>query len=153
MIIRKANLGDVPSIQELVNYFASRDEMLPKSLSMLYENIRDFIVACNDNGRVVGCCAIHVCWEDLAEIKSLAVSTELHGKNIGSELVKQCVDDARQLGIKKVFALTYAVPFFQKLNFKLVEKNSLPQKIWSECINCPKFPDCGEEAVMLELKY
>lgn len=147
MIIRKAQLKDVIEIQEIVNDFAARDAMLPKSLSVLYENIRDFYVAADDRDHVMGCCAVHVCWEDLAEVKSLAVKDEYQGQKIGSALVEACLDDCRGLGIGRVFALTYAVTFFESLGFAKVEKNTLPQKIWSECINCPKFPDCGEEAV------
>ncbi|MBR4749284.1 MAG: N-acetyltransferase [Abditibacteriota bacterium] len=149
--IRKARLGDVTEIQELVNDFAARDQMLPKSLSVLYENIRDFYVAEDSAGRVLGCCAVHVCWADLAEIKSLAVRDECQGMGLGSALVTACVEDCRSLDIDRVFALTYKVPFFEALGFRRVEKNTLPQKIWSECINCPKFPDCGEEAVVLDL--
>ncbi|MBP5274880.1 MAG: N-acetyltransferase [Abditibacteriota bacterium] len=150
-MIRKAQLKDIIEIQTLINDFAARDAMLPKSLSVLYENVRDFYVAADEDGPVLGCCAAHVCWEDLAEIKSLAVRDEYQGRKIGSGLVKACVEDCRALGIEKVFALTYRVPFFETLGFHRVEKNTLPQKIWSECINCPKFPDCGEEAVVLEL--
>ena len=149
--IRKARLGDVTEIQELVNDFAARDQMLPKSLSVLYENIRDFYVAEDSGGRLLGCCAVHVCWADLVEIKSLAVRDECQGMGLGSALVTACVGDCRDLGIERVFALTYKVPFFEVLGFRRVEKNTLPQKIWSECINCPKFPDCGEEAVVLDL--
>ena len=151
MIVRKADLKDVHAMQILINYFAAKDEMLPKSLSVLYENVRDFMVAYDDNNNLLGCCAAHVCWEDLAEIKSLAIREDLHGIGIGKKLVKACIDDITPLGIKKIFALTYAVGFFEKMGFRMVEKNTLPHKIWSECINCPKFPDCGEEAVMLEL--
>jgi len=151
MIVRKADLKDVHAIQILINYFAAKDEMLPKSLSVLYENVRDFMVAYDDDNNLLGCCAAHVCWEDLAEVKSLAIREDIHGMGIGKKLVKACINDITQLGIKKIFALTYAVGFFEKLGFRLVEKNTLPHKIWSECINCPKFPDCGEEAVMLEL--
>ena len=151
MIIRKAGLKDVTEIQNMVNEFAARDQMLPKSLSVLYENIRDFSVAEDEDQTIMGCCAAHVCWEDLAEIKSLAVKEEYQGRKIGSGLVKACVEDCRALGIERVFALTYRVPFFEALGFRRVEKNTLPQKIWSECINCPKFPDCGEEAVVLDI--
>ena len=151
MKIRKAGLKDVAEIQNMVNEFAARDQMLPKSLSVLYENIRDFYVAEDDGNNIMGCCAAHVCWEDLAEIKSLAVKEEYQGRRIGTGLVKACVEDCRALGIEKVFALTYRVPFFEALGFHRVEKNTMPQKIWSECINCPKFPDCGEEAVVMEI--
>ena len=151
MIIRKAVLNDVHNIQDLVNFYASRDEMLPKSLSVLYESIRNFYVATDDNGNFMGCCAASVCWEDMAEIKSLAVKEEYKGKGIGRLLVEKGIEDLKELGVKKVFSLTYSVGFFEKLGFRVVEKKKLPQKIWTECVYCPKFPDCGEEAMLLEL--
>lgn len=151
MTVRKADIKDVQGIQTLVNYFAAKDEMLPKSLSVLYENIRDFWVAYDEENNLLGCCAAHVCWGDLAEIKSLAVREDIHGKGIGKMLVDTCIEDIKSLGVKRVFALTYTVGFFEKQGFHLVEKSTLPHKIWSECINCPKFPDCGEEAVVRDI--
>lgn len=151
MQIRKAKIADVQEIQKLVNYFAEKDEMLPRSLMTIYENVRDFFVA-YDESRVLGCCALHVAWEDLAEIKSLAVREDMHRAGLGSQLVAACLKESRELGIKKVFALTYRPDFFVKHGFRHVDKASLPQKIWSDCINCPKFPDCGEEAVMLDME-
>ena len=148
--IRKAKIADVHDIQKLVNHFAERDEMLPRSLMTIYENIRDFFVV-QDGDKIVGCCALHIAWEDLAEIKSLAVDETVHRAGFGSQLVNACLDEARQLGIAKIFALTYRPDFFIKLGFYGVEKSALPHKIWSDCINCPKFPDCGEEAVQLTL--
>lgn len=149
-MIRKAKIADVKDIQRLVNSFAAKNAMLPRALSTIYENIRDFYVA-DEDGRVVGCCALHVTWGDLAEVKSLAVDESTQGKGCGRVLVETCLQDARDLGIPKVFALTYVPGFFEKLGFKLVDKATLPHKIWSECINCPKFPDCGEEAVTIKL--
>jgi len=149
-VIRKAKIADVKDIQRLVNSFAAKNAMLPRALSTIYENIRDFYVA-DEDGRVVGCCALHVTWGDLAEVKSLAVDESTQGKGCGRVLVETCLQDARDLGIPKVFALTYVPGFFEKLGFKLVDKATLPHKIWSECINCPKFPDCGEEAVTIKL--
>jgi amino-acid N-acetyltransferase len=149
-VIRRAKIADVKDIQKLVNSFAAKNAMLPRALSTIYENIRDFYVA-DEDGRVVGCCALHVTWGDLAEVKSLAVDENVQGKGCGKLLVETCLQDARDLGIPKVFALTYVPDFFQKLGFALVDKSTLPHKIWSECINCPKFPDCGEEAVTIKL--
>jgi amino-acid N-acetyltransferase len=149
-MIRRARIGDAKDIQKLVNSFAARNTMLPRALSTIYENIRDFYVAEQD-GRVVGCCALHVTWGDLAEVKSLAVEEATQGKGYGKLLVETCLQDARDLGLPKVFALTYVPDFFVKLGFSLIEKSTLPHKIWSECINCPKFPDCGEEAVTIRL--
>ena len=149
-MIRKARVPDVPDIQRLVNSFAERDAMLPRSLSALYESIRDFYVVEN-GGAVVGCCALHVTWEDLAEVKSLAVDESAQRKGYGRALVEACLAEAREMGVPRVFALTYIPEFFERAGFARVDKATLPHKIWSECINCPKFPDCGEEAVAIEL--
>lgn len=149
-MIRKAKIPDVHELQKLVNYFAEKKEMLPRSLNTIYENIRDFIVIEID-GKIVGCCALHVTWGDLAEVKSLAVDENSHQSGYGRQLVEACLDEAREMGIPKVFALTYVPEFFEKMGFTKVNKSTLPQKIWSECINCHKFPDCGEEAVAIKL--
>lgn len=149
-MIRKARIPDVTEIQRLVNYFADKNAMLPRSLNTIYENIRDFYVL-EQGGQIVGCCALHVTWGDLAEVKSLAVDEYAQGKQLGRQLVEACLNDAREMGIPKVFALTYVQGFFEKLGFHGVDKSTLPHKIWSECINCHKFPDCGEEAVTRDL--
>ena len=149
-MIRKARVPDVPDIQRLINSFADRDAMLPRSLNAIYESLRDFYVIDDDSG-IIGCCALHVTWGDLAEIKSLAVDEHAHGKGYGRLLVAACLAEAREMGVPKVFALTYVPEFFEKTGFTRVDKNTLPHKIWSECINCPKFPDCGEEAVEMQL--
>ena len=149
-MIRKARMPDVLELQTLVNSFAAKDEMLPRSLNTIYENIRDFFVI-EKSGCIVGCCALHVTWGDLAEIKSLAVDESMQGSGCGRLLVEACLSEAREMGIPKVFALTYVPDFFVKMGFIKVDKGTLPHKIWSECINCHKFPDCGEEAVEIEL--
>lgn len=149
-MIRKARVPDVPELQRLINHFAERDEMLPRSLNTIYESIRDFFVL-EEDGRVIGCCALHVTWGDLAEIKSLAVDETVHGQSFGRKLVQACIAEAREMGVPKIFALTYVPGFFEKMGFARVDKSTLPHKIWSECINCHKFPDCGEEAVAMEL--
>lgn len=151
MIIRKALLKDVPDIQNLVNYYAGKNEMLPKSLSVLYENIRDFYVATDEKEKLIGCCAGSVTWDDLAEIKSLAVNQDYQKQGIGRQLVEYSLADLKNLGVKKVFTLTFSVDFFRKIGFQITDKKSLPQKIWTECVYCPKFPDCGEEAMILEI--
>jgi len=150
-VIRKARVPDVPELQRLINSFAEKDAMLPRSLSAIYESVRDFFVIEQD-GRVTGCCALHITWEDLAEIKSLAVDESAQGKGHGRQLVETCLAEAREMGVPKVFALTYIPGFFERLGFSRVDKGTLPHKIWTECINCPKFPNCGEEAVVLELR-
>lgn len=149
-MIRKATVNDVKKIQKLVNYYAKRERMLPRSLNELYENIRDFFVY-SEGGKVLGCCALHIDWEDLAEIKSLAVSSSKGGKGIGTRLLNQCLRDAKLLKVRKVFALTYVPEFFEKFGFKIVDKKELPHKIWSECIRCMYFPGCKEIAMVREL--
>lgn len=149
-MIRKARIPDAIEIQKLINSFAEKDQMLPRALSAIYENLRDFFVLDKD-GRVVGCGALHIAWEDLAEVKSLAIADEAQQQGLGKALVEACLDEARELGIPTVFALTYIPGFFEKLGFHRVDKGTLPHKIWSECINCPKFPDCAEEAVEIKL--
>lgn len=149
-MLRNANLEDVKKIQELINYYANQDEMLPRSISELYENIKDFFVYV-EKGRICGCGALHICWENLAEIKSLAVAKSKWGRGIGRRLVEACVKEAKRLKIKKIFVLTYKPDYFKKFGFKRVPKSRLPHKAWGECINCPKFPNCDEVALIIEL--
>jgi amino-acid N-acetyltransferase len=123
--------------------------MLARPINYVYENIRDFFVALNDNGSVIGCAALHVVgWEGLAELKSLGVYENTQKKGVGKELVEACMDEARSLGVKKVFALTFVDGFFHKMGFTTIAKEQLPHKIWSDCVNCPFFPDCSEIAVI-----
>jgi len=150
-MIRKAIIKDVKEIQRLIKLYSTRGDMLPRSLSELYDHIRDFSVYLR-NRRVVGICALHVCWEDLAEIRSLAVHEEARKKGIGAQLVKACLEESRGLGVKRLFALTYEAEFFEKLGFKKVDKSLLPHKIWTDCLRCVKFPDCDEVALVKELK-
>jgi amino-acid N-acetyltransferase len=149
-MLRKARISDVRDIQTLVNHYAQQGEMLPRSLNELYESIRDFYVY-EDNDEIIGVCALHINWEDLAEIRSLAVREEKGNKGVGSKLAQACLEEARQLSIPRVFALTYRPEFFRKLGFKGVDKALLPQKVWQDCLKCVKFPECDEEAVILEL--
>lgn len=148
--MRKARIGDVPGIKALVNSYAGEGLMLPRSLSDIYENLRDFYVF-ESGGEIVACSALHIVWEDCAEILSLAVKRDLTGRGIGSELVKACIDEARQMGIEKVATLTYAPGFFNKMGFVVVDKSELPHKLWSMCIRCPKFPECDEVAMMRQV--
>ena len=150
MKIRKAIIADVKDIQKLVNEFARKEEMIPRSINELYENLRDFFVAEDIDG-ITGVCALHVLWDDLAEIRSLAVHKERQGAGIGSGLVKRCLTDAKKLGISRVFALTYRPTFFRQLGFTEIDKAGLPQKIWGDCIRCPKFPECDEHALIINL--
>lgn len=149
-MIRKAKVGDIKRIQELINHFAGQDLMLPRSLNVLYENLRDFFVY-EDKDIIVGCSALHISWDDLAEIKSLAVSRNYQNKGIGRKLVEACILEAREIGAGRVFVLTYAPDFFKNLGFRQTAHNKLPHKVWAECINCPKFPDCQETALIKKL--
>lgn len=151
MKIRKAKISDIKPIHKLINEFAKKGEMLPRSLNELYENIRDFFIA-EESNEMHGVCALHILWEDLAEIKSLAVKKESQKKGIGRLLVKKCLNEAKKIGVKKVFVLTYIPEFFKKAGFKELDKSKLPQKIWGECIKCPKFPECDEIALIYKFK-
>ena len=146
-MIRKARLTDVTVMKQIISAYSKDELMLPRSLSEMYENIRDYYVYEID-GEVVGCCALHIVWEDLAEVLALAVKPECSRKGVGTKLVSACLKEAKDLSIKEVFALTYVPDFFKTLNFEIVDKNSLPRKIWSGCVRCPKFPDCNEIAVL-----
>lgn len=147
-MIRKATLQDVPAIHRLINSRAKQGEMLPRSLSEIYENVREYYVAV-ERGVVVGVAGLHVSWEDLAEIKSVAVKPAYQGKGLGRAVVQACLDEGRAMGIRKLFALTYVPGFFRKMGFKKIKRESLPHKIWSDCIKCPHFPNCNEEAMLL----
>lgn len=151
MRIRKATLKDAKSIQTVIDKFAKKDKMLPRSLSEIYENIRDFFI-CQDKGKIIGISALHILWENLAEIRSVAVLQEYQNKGVGKKLVEQCLKEVKALRVKKVFALTYNPEFFRKLGFKDIDKNALPQKIWGDCLRCPKFPKCEEVAVIKMLR-
>jgi amino-acid N-acetyltransferase len=149
-MIRKAKISDVPQIQALINTFAQKDLMLARSLNELYEHIRDYWVAL-DGTKIIGCAALHISWQELAEIKSLAVAAKKQHHGIGRKLVNSCIAEAEYLGAKKVFVLTYAPVFFKKFGFKRIKHENLPHKIWAECINCAKFPDCQEIAMLKSL--
>ena len=149
--LRRARVADVLGIQRLINTFADRDEMLPRSLNELYENLRDYLVA-EEESEIVGCCSLHVTWADLAEVKGLAVAEGQRGRGLGARLVSACLDEARNLGVPRIFVLTYIPDYFARFGFHRVEKADLPQKVWAECIRCPKFPDCGEIGMMLDLE-
>lgn len=153
-MIRAARMEDVQKIYELLKYFADQGLLLGRSLSSLYDQLRDFLVYLDpeqgEAGGLVGACALHICWENLAEIRSLAISGSYQHRGIGTLLVRQCLAEAQSLGIGRVFTLTYQPGFFQRLGFRVVDKKELPHKIWSDCIHCPKFPDCNEEAMIWE---
>ena len=153
-MIRNARMGDIKKIHKLLQYFAEKDLLLGRSLSSLYDQLKDFSVYVEkaeddqDQEKLVGVCAFHICWENLAEIRSLAVIDEFHRKGIGRQLVSKALAEADSYGITKVFTLTYQPEFFRKIGFRDIDKSELPHKVWSDCIQCSKFPDCNEEALM-----
>lgn len=149
-MIRKATVADVKAIQSLVNQYAEAGQMLPRTLNELYEHLRDFQVY-EEDGSLVGVCALHVSWEGLAEIRSLAVRQDRIKRGIGVELVKQCLSEAVLLRVERVFVLTYHPGYFRKLGFAEVDKKELPHKIWTDCLKCVKFPDCDEVALTLQI--
>ena len=149
-MIRKARIGDVKDIQKLLTNFASRGEMLSRSLSELYEALRDFYVF-EEDGQLLGTSALHIVWEDLAEVRSVAVAEDVGRKGIGSQVVGACIDEARELGLKRIFCLTYKPDFFAKFGFTVEDKSQLPHKVWGDCMKCVKFPDCDEIAMIMDL--
>ena len=149
-MLRGAHINDVEQMNKLVNHFAQRDLMLARPLGELYENIRDYYVYV-ENGSIVGCAALHVFWKDLAEIKSIAVEVGHQNKGIGKQLIQKCLEEGKALGISRLFVLTYIPEFFERMGFKLIDKDLLPHKIWTECVKCYKFPDCGEVSLVIEI--
>ncbi len=149
--VEKARINDAIHMHRIINLFADRGEMLPRSLSDIYENIRDYFVF-KEEGKVVACAALHISWSELAEIKSVAVAEEHQGKGFGNSLINACLEEAKELGIPTVFCLTYKPGFFSRFGFVEIDKMELPQKVWSECYRCPKFPNCDEVALILRIK-
>jgi len=148
-MVRKAGLKDAKPIRGLIAYYSKRNVLLPRKLSDICECIRDFWVY--DDGKALGCVALHIYSGDLAEIRSLAVDSGKRKKGIGGELLNACLNEARRLGIKEVFALTLAPEFFRKYSFRKIEKGCLPQKIWTDCAVCSKFAKCDEVAYIKRL--
>jgi amino-acid N-acetyltransferase len=151
VIVRAARLSDVPAMHAIINSHAELGRMLFKSYAELYENIRDFAVAQHEASAVVGCVAVGVIWADLAEVRSLAVAESMRGRGVGRALVDWCLQDARRLQIRKLMSLTYEQTFFEKLGFVVVQKESLPLKVWTDCVKCPKNHACDEIAMIREL--
>ncbi len=145
--IRPARMSDVRPIHAMLSHFAGKSLMLPRSVSSLYDHLRDFVVYEEDE-QIFGICALHICWDNLAEIRSLAVDESRQKAGIGRLLVESCLDEAASLEIGQVFVLTYQAAFFRRLGFQDTDKQNLPHKIWSDCLHCPKFPDCDEDALI-----
>ncbi len=151
-MIRKALINDIEAIYHLLNDFGREGLLLSRPLSKLYDNIRNFSVYVDESDdQVAGCCALAVCWKDLAEIRSLAVRKDHWRRGIGTQLVKAALAEADMFNIKRVFVLTYEVDFFASFGFSVIDKNELPIKIWADCITCVKFPDCDETALAKSL--
>ncbi|MCL6637234.1 MAG: N-acetyltransferase [Alicyclobacillus sp.] len=147
MVIRKATVQDVEFMQPLIQHFADQGLLLPRSAKSLYEHILNFTVAEVD-GKVVGTVGLHVLWKDLAEVRSLAVDPAYQGMGIGRKLVEHVIAEAEQLGVAQVLSLTYQTEFFRKLHFHLVERDTLPHKVWKDCVYCRKFDRCDEIAMI-----
>ena len=156
VVIRPAVVRDVPAMAELINSFAASGQMLPRSQHSLYQNIRDFVVvepaSGGDSPPIIACGALHVVWGDIAEVRSLAVAKEWGGRGVGRRLVEALLEEARRLGLPRVFALTYQEAFFGRMGFEVVPHDSLPHKIWGDCLDCPKFPNCDEIAMAIDLE-
>lgn len=150
METRHARVSDAAAISDLINYYAERGRMLHRSLESIYEMLREFVVA-EEDGRIVGCLAVDVFWADLAEVKSLAVAEDRRGQGIGRILIAAAEDDARKLGVKKLFALTYEKGFFLSRGFTPIDRDTLPEKVWRECVACSKFDACDEIAMIKNL--
>ena len=148
MIYRKAKFDDIEAIFNLVNDYASQGIMLQRSRNSLYETLRDMVVAVTDDGEVVGVGGLHIIWDRLAEVRTMAVSPKMTRHGIGAEIVKCLIDEGTELGVEKFFTLTYKPGFFQTLGFETITKEELPHKVWKECIDCPKFPNCDEIAMV-----
>jgi amino-acid N-acetyltransferase len=169
----KAQIHDAQAIHDLINLYAQRGDMLPRTMGEVYENLRDFFVVRAEfepvaplsseasaartpadvagEGKFLGCAALHIVWSDMAELKSLAVPEDVQSRGVGSLLVRAAVDEARRIGLERVFALTYRPAFFERLGFVQADVMTLPRKVWNECYRCPKFPSCNEIALTLEL--
>ncbi|MCK5783159.1 MAG: N-acetyltransferase [Desulfobacterales bacterium] len=151
-MIRKATIKDIKSIHSLLYEYGLKGELLQRPLSQLYDHVRDFSVFINpEDDMVVGCCALQICWEELAEIRSLAVHSDHWEKKIGSKLVEESINEAKKFEIRKLFTLTYKPEFFKKFGFKIIDRSELPLKIWGDCIMCVKFPECDETAMMKDI--
>jgi amino-acid N-acetyltransferase len=145
--VEKAKIPDVPQIHKLINGFADRGQMLARPLSELYESIRDFFVI-REGEEVIACAALHISWSDIAEIRSVAVAEDSQKKGLGAKLVAACLKEADELGIKTVFCFTYQPEFFKRQKFVDIDKMELPRKVWTDCLRCPKFPNCDETALI-----
>jgi len=150
-MLRKAKVSDAKIIHQMINLSSNKEEMLPRSLMDLYGSLRDFFVYLDDEGSLVGFCAMHIFWENLAEVRSLYVRSENRRLGIGRKLVEACISEAITLDLLRIFTLTYQTEFFKSLGFVVTDKSALPEKVWSDCFKCSKYPDfCDEIAMIIE---
>ncbi len=150
-MLRQARVTDVPAMHALIGRYADEGRMLPRSRARLYETVRDFLVA-EDEGAVVAVGALRTIWEDWGEVCSLAVAEGHEGRGLGTSIVETLLSQATLLGMGRVFVLTFIPKYFERFGFNGLPKSELPHKVWADCVNCPKFPDCGEQALVREMK-
>lgn len=151
MIIRHARIGDAQAICDLINGYAEEGRMLHRSLESVYDSLREFLVAVDDDDKVVGCVAVDIYWANLAEVCSLAVAEQQVGKGVGRKLIEAAVEDARKFDISRLFTLTYEHRFFENNGFRVIDRHTLPEKVWRVCVGCPKADACDEIAMIREL--
>ena len=153
-MIRKLLVNEVSEIKDLIDPFVKQGLMLPKSLYSLCTSVRDFWIMTDNSAsqEIIGCCALQVSWMDLAEIRTLAVKKEHQGRGIGRQIVEACIREAVELHLKTLFTLTYVPEFFNKMGFHEIDKSTLPNKIWADCIHCQYFPDCRETALIYQIE-
>ncbi len=149
--VRQAQIRDVPTIHHLLELYAAKGNLLPRTMNELYRHLRDFFVI-EIAGQVVAIGALEIFTEDLGEVRSLVVSEDHERQGLGRLMVQRIIAEARQLGLRRVMALTYVPTFFHKLGFLTVGKETLPEKVWNVCVKCHKYNHCDEIAVLLELK-
>ena len=149
--LRRANVADVAGIAGVMAGYVEDGSLLPRSTGELYRSVREFHVAADQRGKIVACAALRVLWQDLGEVRSLAVRPEAHGQGLGRSLVERVLDDARELGLGRVIALTREVPFFERCGFTVAARETMPRKVWTDCVACPRRHACDEIAVEIEL--
>lgn len=152
VIFRKAKMKDLESMVFLINSYADKGLMLHRTIPSMYQRIRDYTVVENGREGIIGVGGLHIMWKDLAEIRSLAIHPNHTHNGLGLTLVEKLLQEAVELEIEKVFTLTYQPLFFEKCGFTRIDKEKLPQKVWTECINCPKFPNCDEIALIRNIR-
>ena len=164
IVIQKAQVRDVEEILELVNAYAAMNLLLPRGPQYMYENIRDFVIACDSNvpvysvtetrevlHLVVACGSLHVLWEDIAEIRAVAIHPDYQHLGLGSKLIEVMKEEAKQLGIRHLYTFTLTENFFKTLGFRVQDRSELPPKVWGECSRCPKYFHCDEVGMVLDL--